>query len=48
MLCTFEHVDPLDHSAGDGIALLTPNVCAYALIAFTCKVIISTQLNLLV
>lgn len=48
MLCTFEHVYPVDHSAGDGIALLTTNVCAYALIALICKVIISTRLKLLV
>lgn len=48
MLSTFEHVYPVDHSAGDGIALLTPNVCAYALIALICKVIISTWLKLLV
>lgn len=48
MLSTFEHVYPVDHSAGDGLALLTPSVCAYALIALICKVIISTGLKLLV
>lgn len=48
VLCTFEHVYPVDHSARDEIALLTANVFAYALIALTCKVIILTQLKLLV
>lgn len=48
MLCTFGHVYPVDHSAGDGIALLTTNLYAYALIALICKVIISAWLKLLV
>ena len=46
VLCTFEHAYPVDHSPGDEIALLTANVCAYALIALTCKVIILTQSKL--
>lgn len=40
VLCTFEHVYSMDHSARDEIALLTAIVCAYALIALICKVII--------
>lgn len=48
VLCAFEHVYPVDHSARDEIALLTANVCAYALIALICKVTILTQSKLLV
>lgn len=40
VLCTFEHVYSVDCSARDEIALLTTIVCAYALIALICKVII--------
>lgn len=43
-----ERVHPADRSAGDEIALLTANVCAYALIALICKVIILTQPKVLV
>lgn len=48
VLCTFEHVYPVDCFTMDEIALLTANVCAYVLIALICKVIILTQSNLLV
>lgn len=48
VVCTFEHVYPEDPSAGGEIAMLTTNVCAYALVALICKVRILTQLKLLV
>lgn len=48
VVCTFERVYPVDRSARDETALQTTNVCAYALIALLCKVIILTQLKLLV
>ena len=48
VLCTFQHVYPVDCLARDEIALLTANVCAYALIALLYRVIILTQSKLLV